>query len=119
MDMELLMTESPSLQKKLDQLTELALQNDRAGFVQQFVPPDLSPADTQHYLNDLTTAPEAESQWANLASEIAAIAAGRGVDRIEGDQKTRAIFYFQHPLIEKCDREVVFICKNGEWRAEG
>lgn len=112
-------TTSRSLQAKLDQLTELALANDRRGFVEQFVPTDLSEADINGYLNDLTTAPEAEGQWRNLISEIVAIAAGRNVNRIEGDQVTRAIFFFQHPLLEGCDREVAFICRNGEWRAEG
>ncbi len=64
-------------------------------------------------------AAEAGGQWTNLASEVAAIAAGRGVDRIEGDQKTRATYYVQHPLIEKLGREVAFTCVNNEWRAEG
>jgi hypothetical protein len=118
MDLELLQTESPSLQVKLNHLTELARANDRAGFVSQFVPLDLSAVDTEAYLQDLTTAPEADGQWANLASEVAAIAAGRGVDRIEGDQVTRAVFYFEHPLLEKCDREVSFVCADGEWRAD-
>jgi len=112
-------TASSSLQMKLDRLTELALMNDRAGFVSQFVPLDLSAADAQAYLQELTTAPESETQWANLASEIAAISAGRGVDRIEGDQVTQAVFMFRHPLLENCDREVSFVCVDGEWRAEG
>jgi len=112
-------TTSRSLQAKLDQLTNLAIANDRRGFVEQFVPTDLSEADINGYLNDLTTAPEAEGQWRNLISEIVAIAAGRNVNRIEGDQVTRAVFFFQHPLLEGCDREVAFICRNGEWRAEG
>ena len=112
-------TTSRSLQAKLDQLTNLAIANDRRGFVEQFVPTDLSEADINGYLNDLTTAPEAEGQWRNLIAEIVAIAAGRNVNRIEGDQVTRAVFFFQHPLLEGCDREVAFICRNGEWRAEG
>lgn len=114
-----LQTSSSSLQAKLDQLTELALANNRAEFVKQFVPLDLSPADTNGFLADLTTAPEAEGQWRNLIAEIAAISAGRGVDKIEGDQVSNAVFFFRHPLYEKCDREVSFIFKNGEWRAEG
>ena len=118
-DVELLQTTSGSLQAKLDQLTELGLANNRAEFVKQFVPLDLSPADTAGYLEDLTTAPEAEGQWRNLISEIAAIRCGKGVDRIEGDQASRAIFYFSYPLLEKCDREVAFCCIGGEWRAEG
>ena len=118
-DVELLQTTSSSLQAKLDQLTNLGMCNDRAGFVSQFVPLDLSAADAAAYLQDLTTAPEAEGQWTNLISEIAAIRCGKGVDRIEGDQVSRAVFCFEHPLLPKCDREVSFVCVRGEWRAEG
>ena len=118
-DVELLQTTSTSLQSKLDLLVTLGLADDRAGFVSQFVPLDVSPADAQGYLQDLTTAPEAEGQWRNLVAEIAAIRCGRGVDRIEGDQSRRAVFYFRHPLLEACDREVGFACVGGEWRAEG
>ncbi|CAJ1950055.1 unnamed protein product [Cylindrotheca closterium] len=118
-DVELLQTTSQSLQAKLNQLTELGLANDRAGFVQHFVPLDLSPGDTECYLQQLRTDPEAEGQWRNLVAEIAAIRSGHGVDRIEGDQVTRATFFFSHPLLDKCDREVCFVCVNGEWRADG
>lgn len=118
-DVELLQTTSSSLQAKLDQLTNLGLADDRSAFVAQFVPLDVSPADAQGYLEDLTIAPEAEGQWRNLVAEIAAIRCGRGVDRIEGDQVNRAVFYFKHPLLEACDREVGFVCNAGEWRAEG
>lgn len=114
-----LQTSSSSLQAKLDQLSELALANDREGFVNRFVPLDLSPSDTAAYLTDLTTAPEAEGQWNHILAEIVAIAAGKGVNKIEGDQITNAVFYFQHPTLEGCDREVSFVCRNGEWRAEG
>ena len=119
-DLELIQTKSASLQAKLDQLTTLGLANDRKTFVEQFVPLDLSPDDTAAYLQDLTTAEEAEGQWTNLISEIAAIRCGKGVNKIEGDQITRAVFYFNHPLFEKMEREVAFICTDGqEWRAEG
>eukprot|EP00536_Pseudo-nitzschia_multiseries_P010920 jgi/Psemu1/204507/e_gw1.351.59.1 len=118
-DVALLQTTSQSLQAKLDLLTHLGMENDREGFVKRFVPLDLSEADTLGYLQDLTTAPEAEGQWRNLIAEIAAIRCGKGVDRIEGDQVTQAVFYFEHPLLEKCDREVAFCCRGGEWRAEG
>ena len=66
--------------------------DDRSAFVAQFVPLDVSPADAQGYLEDLTIAPEAEGQWRNLVAEIAAIRCGRGVDRIEGDQVNRTCF---------------------------
>mmetsp|Transcript_24607 Transcript_24607/g.57777 ORF Transcript_24607/g.57777 Transcript_24607/m.57777 type:complete len:178 (+) Transcript_24607:109-642(+) len=118
-DVELLQTTSRSLQAKLDLLTRLGMENNRAAFVREFVPLDLSAADTKAYLEDLTTAPEAEGQWTNLIAEIAAIRCGKGVDKIEGDQVTNAVFYFEHPLLTKCDREVAFCCKGGEWRAEG
>ena len=49
------------------------MENNRRDFVHQFVPLDLSPQDTNAYLQDLTTAPEAEGQWRNLIAEIAAI----------------------------------------------
>lgn len=118
-DVELLQTTSSSLQNKLDQLTKLGLENNRKEFVENFVPLDLTEMETSQYLEDLTVAEEAEGQWTNLISEIAAIRCGKGVDRIEGDQINRAIFFFQHPLIQNCDREVSFACINGEWRAEG
>jgi hypothetical protein len=44
----------------------------------------MSPGDTNAYLQDLTTAPEAEFEWTELISEIAAIRSGKGVDQIEG-----------------------------------
>jgi len=112
-------TSSTSLQAKLDQLADLALSNDREGFVNRFVPLDLSSSDTAAYLKDLTTAPEAEGQWNHVRAEIIAIAAGKGVNKIEGDQVNDAVFYFQHPTLDGCDREVSFLCRNGEWRADG
>lgn len=116
----LLKTTSSALQTKLDVLAELGVVHKNiAGFVDQFVPLDLSDADRKAYLHDLTMAPEADGQWRNLIAEIAAIRCGKGVDRIEGDQVNTATFYFTHPLLEKCDREVCFVCVDGEWRAQG
>jgi hypothetical protein len=114
-----LQTSSTSLQAKLDQLTQLALNNNRSEFVAQFVPLDLSKQDADAYLQELTTAPEAEGTWRNLSSEIGALAGGIGVTKIEGDQVTKAIFYFSHPILQGCNREVSFLCIDGEWRAEG
>jgi hypothetical protein len=118
-ELNCLQSSSATLQAKLDQLTSLALVDDRSGFVQNFVPLDLSADDANAYLQDLTTAPEAASQWTNLASEIAALAAGKNVHKIEGDQVSKAVFFFTHPLLPSCDREVSFVCTRGEWRAEG
>mmetsp|Transcript_40346 Transcript_40346/g.49156 ORF Transcript_40346/g.49156 Transcript_40346/m.49156 type:complete len:174 (+) Transcript_40346:212-733(+) len=114
-----LRTSSTSLQTKLDKLAKLALDDNREEFVKQFVPLDLSPADTAAYLDDLTKGPEAEYEWNNLISEVAVIAEGKGVKKIEGDQVETAVFYFRHPTFKDCDREVIFVCKDGEWRAEG
>ena len=114
-----LQTDSPSLQQKLDQLATLANSNDREQFVSQFVPLDLEVDDVKGFLNDLTVAAEAEGQWNNLKEEIVALARGKGVTRIEGDQTNRAIFFFEHPTLKGCDREVSFVCTGGEWRAEG
>ena len=50
--------------------------------------------------------------------QIASLATGEGVKKIEGDQASQAIFSFEGG-IDGCDREVAFTCVNGEWRAEG
>ena len=109
-------TTNAALQQKLDELAAFAAQGDRKAFVEAFVPLDCSPEDTANYLSVLT---EDGDEWAALSSEIQAIADGGTVDKIEGDEKTRAIFFFPHPSLERCDREVVFVCVQGEWRAEG
>ena len=109
-------TTSAALQQKLDELSAFASQGDRKAFIEAFVPLDCSAEDTANYLSVLT---EDEAEWAALSSEIQAIAAGATVEKIEGDQKTRAVFFFPHPTLERCDREVVFVCVEGEWRAEG
>jgi|AntAceMinimDraft_5_1070358.scaffolds.fasta_scaffold36477_2 hypothetical protein len=118
---EPLRTTNPHLQAKLDALAALAAKGDRAGFVQVFVPLDLTPAEAASYLHDLTEGTEeSEHQWAFLAAEIGAIASGAGVEQIKGNQVSEATFYFAHPLMEGCDREVVFVCNgNGDWRAQG
>ena len=109
-------TTNAALQQKLDELAAFASSGDRKAFVEAFVPLDCSPEDTANYLSVLT---EDDAEWAALSSEIQAIADGGTVDKIEGDEKTRAIFFFPHPSLERCDREVVFVCVQGEWRAEG
>jgi hypothetical protein len=118
-DLACLQTDSPTLQQKLDMLSLLAEANDREQFVRQIVPLDLTDSEINLFLSDLTVASEAEGQWKNLSEEIVALARGKGVTKIEGDQTTKAIFFFEHPILKGCDREVVFICTQGEWRAEG
>ena len=109
-------TTNTALQQKLDELATFAKASDKKAFVEAFVPLDCSPEDTANYLSVLTGD---DAEWAALSSEIQAIADGATVEKIEGDEKTRAIFFFPHPTLERCDREVVFVCVEGEWRAEG
>ena len=109
-------TTNAALQQKLDELAAFASKNDRKAFVEAFVPLDCSADDTSNYLSVLT---EDDAEWAALSAEIQAIADGATVEKIEGDQEQRAIFFFPHPFLERCDREVVFVCVEGEWRAEG
>ena len=109
-------TTNAALQQKLDELSAFAAKNERKAFVEAFVPLDCSPEDQSNYLSVLTGD---DAEWAALSSEIQAIAAGATVEKIEGDQTTKAVFFFPHPFLERCDREVVFVCVDGEWRAEG
>lgn len=117
--LELIKTTCAGLQAKLDALVGFIEAGNKDAFVRGFVPLDLSEEDTVAYLGDLTTGEECETHWPNLAAEICAISMGLGVHRIEGDQITRAEFFFTHPLLQECDREVVFTCEGDEWRAEG
>lgn len=118
-ELNILQTSSSALQSKLNLLTQYGVANDRAGFVSQFVPLDLTKEEKSGFLRDLTEASEAEGQWQNLVAEITAIAAGKGVKKIEGDQESTATFFFEHPNFEGCDREVSFTCIGGDWRADG
>lgn len=96
-------TRNADLQSKLDHLNALARQGNREAFVRAFVPLDLTEEDLQGFLEDLQTEPE---QWTNLKAEIDAIASGTNVTKIQGDQVKKATYFFRHPLIELCDREV-------------
>jgi hypothetical protein len=108
-------TSNPALQAKLDSLAALAAAGDREAFARAFVPLDLSEEDLTRYVNDLRD----DGTWRNLVAEIAALAGGGTVISIAGDQTSSATFAFPHPLQPRCDREVVFVCSAGEWRAEG
>ena len=111
-----LRTTNAALQQKLDELAAFAKAGDKQAFVEAFVPLDCSPDDRSNYLSVLTGD---DDEWAALAAEIQAIAAGATVEKIDGDQTTKAVFFFPHPTLARCDREVVFVCVEGEWRAEG
>lgn len=109
-------TASPNLQAKLDELAAFCAAGDKSSFVNAFVPLDLTSEETAGYLSDLN---DNEAEWMALAAEIAAIADGKTVTKIVGDETDRTTFFFPHPTLEGCDREVVFVCVGGEWRAEG
>jgi len=84
-------------------------------FVRIFVPLDCDEEDVKDFTARLKLD---GTEWANLKQEIAAIAGGQLVKGILGNQTTKAKFMFQHPTQAMCDREVVFTCVNGDWRAE-
>ena len=109
-------TKNSALQAKLDELVVLGGAGDKEAFVNAFVPLDLGDADLVGFAADLK---ENEEQWSSLVAEIRVIADGSAVKRIGGNQVSRATFYFQSPTAALCDREVVFTCVDGEWRAEG
>jgi hypothetical protein len=117
---EPLQTSSRTLQAKLNQLLHCIENNDRAGFVANFVPLDVTETDAQAYLQTLGgTEPQ---EWTNVAAELRVIATGMGVTRVdETSANNRVVYYFGHPLYPNCDREVAFVCcpQSGEWRAEG
>eukprot|EP00568_Trieres_chinensis_P006822 CAMPEP_0183299634 /NCGR_PEP_ID=MMETSP0160_2-20130417/6319_1 /TAXON_ID=2839 ORGANISM="Odontella Sinensis, Strain Grunow 1884" /NCGR_SAMPLE_ID=MMETSP0160_2 /ASSEMBLY_ACC=CAM_ASM_000250 /LENGTH=112 /DNA_ID=CAMNT_0025461915 /DNA_START=45 /DNA_END=383 /DNA_ORIENTATION=- len=112
----MVLTSNAKLQEKLDQLVALATAGDKDAFVRAFVPLDLTEDELKGYLDLLKTD---DSEWENLKAEIQAIAEGRGVQRIAGDQVQHAVFHFVHPMMAQCDREVGFDCVNDEWRAQG
>ena len=104
-------TSSASLQAKLDSLAALAAAGDKLAFVNQFVPLDLTPDELatcatalggtagsplaltpRSYAADLEKSAEG---WAILVAEVAALASGETVTKIEGDQVTRAEFFFR------------------------
>ena len=119
-------TSIPSLQAYLDELHLLAEKNDVPAFVAAFVPLDLSSSDAKGFEDDLLrNGEEGEGQWRNLRAEVMAIAKGEGVEKIEGQEEAAraaaepVVFFFVHPLLVDCDREVGFTCVDGKWRAEG
>ena len=63
-------------------------------------------ASTPHYPATTTCAATQcqFSQCLQLVSEISTIVGG--VEKIEGDQVTKATFYFAHAMVEGCDRVV-------------
>ena len=86
----------------------------KVAFVRAFVPLDLDQKDMASFLTDLQDG----NAWEGLIAEIRAIAEGNLVISIAGDQVNKAMFSFEHPIHQGMDREVAFICTQGEWRAE-
>lgn len=96
---------------------EYAQGGDLRGFVRVFVPHDLTQEDVDFFAGELEADP---TRWELLAAEVTLIADGSRVNSIVGDQRTRAEFrYFMPNQSMNINREVVFVCENGDWRAEG
>ena len=108
-------TTNVALQAKLNELNALAAGGEKEAFARAFVPLDLSEQELLAFLGDLHD----EEHWNGLAAEMALLADGSQIKTISGNQTTRAVFFFVHPLHENCDREVVFLNVDGHWRAEG
>lgn len=110
-------TTNPQLQARLDLLAEFARRGDLQSFVRVFVPHDLTQEDIDYFASELESDP---SRWEQLKTEVTLIADGSRVHTIVGDQRTRAEFrYFMPNQSLNINREVVFVCENGDWRAEG
>jgi hypothetical protein len=90
-----------------------------------FVPIDnIEEEDIIHFAGNLTSDDEF---FASFVREIQQCASGQGVEKIEGDQKSRAVFTLLPPQGTVSEgsaldivREVAFVNTNGQgWRAEG
>jgi len=103
------------LRDYLSSLVELIDADDKAAFVRLFVPLDC--VDTENESGFLADLNEEGQQWVNLAAEIRCIHEG-GAHTID-ENPTLVLFKFEHPLLERCDREVGFVLTDGCWRAEG
>jgi len=109
-------TRNARLQAKLDQLAALGEAGRVRDFCALFLPLDLSAEEAEEFTAGL----EADGErWAQIAGELALLASGVGVRRIVGDQKRRAEFRYGMVGKPHIGREVVFVCTDGDWRAEG
>jgi hypothetical protein len=111
-------TSIASHQTYLSSLLPLMAADDKAGFVAEFIPLDCTAEDRTGFLADLNDPEEGETQWTNLVAELQHIEAGNA-HTIDEDEADRVVFFFEHPLLDRCDREVVFTEVGGVWRAEG
>ena len=110
-------TTNAQLQQRLTLLAELGARGDVDSFVRVFVPHDLTQEDAEYFAGELK---EDATRWKQLVEELTLIADGSKVTKIVGDQVTKAEFrYFMPNQQLSIQREVVFTCENGDWRAEG
>mmetsp|Transcript_40774 Transcript_40774/g.68311 ORF Transcript_40774/g.68311 Transcript_40774/m.68311 type:complete len:173 (+) Transcript_40774:127-645(+) len=109
-------TSNPALQARLEQWAALCSQNKIREFCTIFVPPDLSAEETAFFASELE---QDAVRWSSLAGEILAIVEGSRVFKITGDQQTQCEFKFLQLENAQIQREVVFVCQEGDWRAEG
>ena len=91
-------------------------------FCRSFVPVDVTEDDIQSFSGQLSTD---EEFFDSFCREISQCASGDRIEKIEGDQVTRAQFTILPgdgavvPAGIDIAREVAFICVNGKWTAEG
>ena len=124
---EAMRTRSKALQAQLDswclELTKVEQQESGSeawkssvrSFCKGFVPTDLSEDDLEHFTAGLA----ADPVWfGSLAGEIKTCAAGTGVSEVKETEKSSTFLFGSHSH-EQIDREVVFVCQGGCWRAEG
>ena len=107
-----------ALRRKLELLAAHAAAGRLRDFCAAFLPLDLSAGEASEFVAGL----EADTErWRQIASEVTALALGDGVRHVIGDQLTRAEFRFSMPGRAYINREVVFVCAEGnqDWRAEG
>jgi len=118
-------TTNDHLRARIAELVDLTLANDIDGFVDKFIPRDLSSDDREYFLSALKTDRE---RWTMLKLELATIDAGANDARVSaGDQKRTCEFRFQMPgaTTVAIDREVEFAnyALEGDaaedWRAVG
>ena len=114
---ECVRTTNAALQAKLEQCAALCAADDAEGLCAIFLPLDLTKDEADGFALDLKSNP---AQWSSLKAELTLLADGRGVYAVIGDQVNRAEFRFLMPNRSvSINREVVFTCVHGEWRAEG
>jgi hypothetical protein len=130
-------TSNSNLQTKLDQWAQAvkgavihphpspARSSAIANFCRSFVPSDVTEDDISYFTNTLVTD---EEFFQSMVRELSQCASGENVEKIEGDQLSRAMYTIkpQEGTISEAStldivREVAFISSDGgmTWTAEG